>query len=840
MIIDSSCLSATHTTGLASALVFQISEVLHGQFSWMSSPNQMITSFYQQNVTDGRVQFTHDNSTLAPAYRVSVTDGRVETSPVSAEIDFDTTPSLLNNSLRINQGQTVLLTSSDLAATHPGKPDSTLQFVVSQLTYGNFSFITMPQFPLKTFQQQNITDGLVQFIQDGSTQPPTYAISVTDGRISTPPQSAVIDFDPLPILVNNQLKINQGQTVTLTTDNLLATHAGIADPQLIFIITNISNGRFIVPGTEVQSSLFLDTTIQQQQIMDNAVLFYQQGTDAPAYNVSVSDGRVGTPPQSATVIYSVKPILQNNQFAVSKGQLVVLTSDNLLATRSDQALDTLQFLVPMEMTHGQYEKRYAPGIGISSFYQKDITQQNILFVHDNSTTPPDGDLVVWDSSTGLSTDAQETRTLLLVSNYLPINQAETLTLTPAMLQAVSNQVLAEGIILTPVPGTVQSGNFALKSTPNYPIPSFRQSQVTNGDIVFVPDGSAKAPTCYLTLSDGQPGGASGTFSCGIDFNTPPTLDRAYLSIAPRETVSISNLNLKASSSCFPTGALLFKISEPTHGFFADIDHGGIPIINFTQQQVMGNRILFTADNSSLSPSFRVSVWDGRMSCVGCPQPAEVVFQSGGPSNDGVSEVIRNAIIGALTSGAIGLVFFAIEWYLHYKHIPHLHRAAHPAVEGEEQAGYSDTVLLPMAREVFSRIKITGCLGYINQQQYNEYVGAVGVIIQSLEAKGVLHADHWHEVQRAERQAILDAVATQTKQIVGNQRCCSCRTFKSFYQAAVTPRMIRDHADEIATAVQQQLIRGPGQQGGIQPVPLNPIGINAGRGDDAQRPLLMMN
>ena len=279
----------------------------------------------------------------------------------------------------------------------------------------------------------------MQFTQDGSAQPPKYAISVTDGRISTSPQFAIIDFDPLPILVNNQLKISQGQTVTLTTDNLLATHAGVADPQLTLIITNISNGRFIVPEKDWQSVLPLDTSFQQQQIMDQSVLFYQQGTDAPAYVVSVSDGRISTSPQSATITYSVKPVLQSNQFAVSKGQPVILTTDNLLATRSGQALETLQFLIPLEMTHGQYEKRSTPGVAISSFYQKEIIQQGILFVHDNSTIPPDGDLVVWDSSTGLSTDAQETRTLLLLNNHLPINQGETLTLTPEMLKAASNE-----------------------------------------------------------------------------------------------------------------------------------------------------------------------------------------------------------------------------------------------------------------------------------------------------------------------------------------------------------------------------------------------------------------
>ncbi len=800
VILDSSCLSAIHTTGPANALVFNLSEVQHGQFSWSNSPNQAITNFYQQNVTDGRVQFTHDNSTLAPAYRVSVTDGRITTPPASAQIDFDTTPLLLNNSLRINQGQSIILTSSDLAAMHPGKSNDTLQFVISQLTHGNFSLISAPQFPLKTFQQQNITDGLVQFTQDGSAQSPAYAIVVTDGRLSTSPQFAVIDFDPLPILVNNQLKIGQGQTVTLTTDNLLATHAGITDPQLMFIITNISNGHFIVPEKDFQSVLSLDTSFQQQQIMDQAVLFYQQGTDAPTYAVSVSDGRVSTSPQPASINYLVKPILQNNQFAVSKGQAMVLTTDNLLATRSDQALETLQFL-PMEMTHGQYERRSAPGVGITWFNQKEIFQQSILFVHDNSTLPPDGDLVVLDSSTGLSTDAQETHTLLLLNNHLPINQGETLPLTPEMLQAASNQAPADDMVFTPVSGTVQYGNFALKSTPNYPIPSFRQSQVTHGDIVFVPDGSAKAPSCYLTVSDGQPKGAIGTFSCGVDFDTPPTLDRAYLSIASRETVQIGSVNLKASSTRFPVSTLVFKISDLSHGFFADIDdQSKQPIFNFTQQQVTDNRILFTADNSSLSPGFQVSVWDSRMSCAGCPKPADVVFQSGSHSAGGTSEVIRNAIISAVASGVIGLLFFALK----YKHSLSLQRNVRPTIDGAEQETYPDTLLLPIAREIFSRIKITGCLGYIGKRDYNEYIGAVSTIVAALETKGVIQPDRWNSLPRPQKQRIIDAIAMHTKELAGNNRCCSMRTFTSFYKAEVTPIMIRNKAKEIADAVQETL------------------------------------
>ena len=44
----------------------------------------------------------------------------------------------------------------------------------------------------------------------------------------------------------------------------------------------------------------------------------------------------------------------------------------------------------------------------------------------------------------------------------------------------------------------------------------------------------------------------------------------------------------------------------------------------------------------------------------------------------------------------------------------------------------------------------------------------------------------------------------TKELVGNNRCCSMRTFTSFYKAEATPRMIRDQAETIADAVQETL------------------------------------
>jgi hypothetical protein len=163
-------------------------------------------------------------------------------------------------------------------------------------------------------------------------------------------------------------------------------------------------------------------------------------------------------------------------------------------------------------------------------------------------------------------------------------------------------------------------------------------------------------------------------------------------------------------------------------------------------------------------------------------------------------VLKNAIIGAVASGVVGLLFFALK----YKHSLGLQRNARPTIDGEEQETYSDALLLPIAREIFSRIKITGCLGYIGKRDYNEYIGAVSTIVAALETKGVIQPDNWNSLPRPQKQKIIDAIAMHTKELVGNNRCCSARTFTSFYKAETTPGMIRNKADEIADAVQETL------------------------------------
>ena len=151
---------------------------------------------------------------------------------------------LETNQLTINQGQSVILTLTNLKAIYQGKGDENLIFLISNLIHGQFEFIAAKNQPILIFQQQNITDGVVQFIHDNTINAPGYRVAVSDGTLTTSAQAVFIDFDTLPILLNNSLVINQGQTVALTSDYLSAMHPGGDNQVLLFNASSIIHGKF--------------------------------------------------------------------------------------------------------------------------------------------------------------------------------------------------------------------------------------------------------------------------------------------------------------------------------------------------------------------------------------------------------------------------------------------------------------------------------------------------------------------------------------------------------------------------------------------------------------------
>jgi hypothetical protein len=100
-------------------------------------------------------------------------------------------PVITANSLAIEEGGTVVLDSSDLAASDSDSDDASLVFMVADVSRGQFLVSAVPAV---SFTQADIAAGLVSFAHDGSEFAPSYDVTVSDGTLSFGPQSPAVTF----------------------------------------------------------------------------------------------------------------------------------------------------------------------------------------------------------------------------------------------------------------------------------------------------------------------------------------------------------------------------------------------------------------------------------------------------------------------------------------------------------------------------------------------------------------------------------------------------------------------------------------------------------------------
>jgi hypothetical protein len=117
-----------------------------------------------------------------------------------------------------------------------------------------------------------------------------------------------------PELLVNRLSVRQGKKVILTSNDLNATDIDNPAQDLLFIISNLQNGKFI----DINSpSINLDN-FTQGEIFNRQIEFVPiGGSISPSYAVSVSDGQLETNPSTAQITFTASS--NNNNKAIAGG-----------------------------------------------------------------------------------------------------------------------------------------------------------------------------------------------------------------------------------------------------------------------------------------------------------------------------------------------------------------------------------------------------------------------------------------------------------------------------------------------------------------------------------------
>ena len=306
-------------------------------------------------------------------------------------------PVLTANSLSIGEGDTVTLSSVDLAATDTDTEDALLTFSISSLDGGQF---LLGGNPVSSFSQSDISAGQVAFQHDGGENGPTYDVVVSDGTSTDGPETASISFtnvnDQTPVIPAGQsFSVAESAATGTAVGTVTASDGDLPGDALTFSITaGNSDG---VLGIDNSGDL---------TVADNANLDFES-TSAYVLTIEVFDGvHVSSEDVSVVVtdVNDVAPVITTNLISISEGQWITIDGTNLAATDVDSDDAALTFDVS-NVAGGQFYLGITGPVPTTSFTQFEISTGQVSFQHDDGEFAPAFDVTVRDESLSSATTA---------------------------------------------------------------------------------------------------------------------------------------------------------------------------------------------------------------------------------------------------------------------------------------------------------------------------------------------------------------------------------------------------------------------------------------------------
>jgi len=403
--ITTTLLSATDFDTSDPTLIYNVTTALgNGQLELSTNPGVAITSFTQQNLIDGVVSYVHNGGeTIADSFGFEVTDGTTPLTGQTFNITInpvdDQTPTIVNNTgITGNEGASTTITTTELSATDIDTNDPTLMFNVTTAPgNGQLELSTNPGVAITSFTQQNLIDGVVVYVHNGGeTTSDTFGFEVTDGTTPLSGQSFNITVnaidDPFTITTNTGLTVDEGSTTSISSSELNISDPDTGNGGLIFTITTASINGQLELSTNSGTAI---TSFTQQNIADNEVVYVHDGgeTTSDSFAFDVSDGTNSITGESfnltVSAVNDAPQVSTNTGLTLDEGTSASISSAELEAMDPDNGNSELTFTISTAPANGQLELTTNPGVAITSFTQKQINDNEVVYVHDGSETTSD-------------------------------------------------------------------------------------------------------------------------------------------------------------------------------------------------------------------------------------------------------------------------------------------------------------------------------------------------------------------------------------------------------------------------------------------------------------------
>ncbi|XP_026572382.1 chondroitin sulfate proteoglycan 4-like [Pseudonaja textilis] len=512
-VITTTNLSATTNQDIRSDYEIRFEIFFSPNYGQIFVNNLAVTTFTQHDLKMELVTYRHDDSNnlidtlnftvYAKGFRL---DAEMK---IQIYLESHQRPPVIlhNHSLLVEEGKPVQISNGNLLAVHENSSPSEIEFKVrSSPVYGYLwkfisdkNYLAAEENPILSFTQQDINDGIIQYIQTISNQlQDHFSLDVTNGIQTVSGIEVTVDILPklIPLEVQN-FTVAEGGSKVLEEDILKISNSHFAEVNCDFSLVEppkhgrIANSHFwgmaLTKFTrkQVEHGLVFYVHDDSEQLLDN---FTMVANCTQLWKQSLPQIIFVT----ITPINDEAPIIKRNiPLRVWVGSVTEITTNELLAEDKDSSPAELLYSVSPP-NNGHLALKSSPNKNILNFTQAHIEEGQVVFVHTGSMSGgfsfqvTDG--INFAPRQIFSITARNLVIRLENNNRLEIFPGSRKPITPHNLKAVTNdavevenRTIAFTIINSPKLGRLIR-IFSENNTQD--ISSFTQSMVDKGLIIY--------------------------------------------------------------------------------------------------------------------------------------------------------------------------------------------------------------------------------------------------------------------------------------------------------------------------------------------------------------------
>lgn len=358
--------------------------------------------FLQDDVARGDLEYYHDDSGASSdsfSFRVHLNPSgltpRVQPGAVVLEEIFlisirrrdSTPPELASVDLLLEalQGSTTIISKNYLKTVDQDSTPDEVRFTISKSPANGYLIYTDSGDRINQFSQEDINNGRVAFVSDGSLSDGFMEFTVSDGKHQTDPHTLHIGILAKSLILNKapEIHIKQGDDETLITEDMLSTSTGgPVEEDVLYKITNVPKYAAVMVDRQPTSAF------TQKQIKQGRVSVRFVKSTSPRDSVAfVARSRAAN--VSSVLNITVKPLAKVAQNPLLPRGATVLVDRKLLDATplANKTRTSPTFSIIQQPQGARFIKRggSADGQPVSSFTQRDLDEGRVALEISNTT-----------------------------------------------------------------------------------------------------------------------------------------------------------------------------------------------------------------------------------------------------------------------------------------------------------------------------------------------------------------------------------------------------------------------------------------------------------------------